>query len=159
MIEKGDRLIADLESKDTVTRQEYDQFIRDITAIYGDNTSPAGINWELIFFDDREVENSKIETLRVNKTDFYPTMFHKGFEVSAAQIVNTYYQDASMNRSVLTIREEYVGDNAKLKGWGREYYYINNDRGEWTFQSFGDSVNLFMTEKGLTTDDFKLKQP
>lgn len=152
MIEKGEKIIVDITNKDTVSRQEYNQFLSDIADAYD---GYEDMKWEYIFFYNKEFEDEQIEMLHLNNDMFYPTMYHEDVEVVSAQITNTYYQDEFSNTSFLIIREEYLGNDNNLKGWYREYLYQKNDKGEWVFSNFGGQMN-FLGE-GFTSDYLELK--
>ena len=81
------------------------------------------VEWEYIFFYNNEIEDKQVETLHLNKTMFYPTVYHEGVGVVSAQIESTYYENEFFNKSVLIIREEYLGEDANLRDWYREYIY------------------------------------
>ncbi len=152
MIEKGDRIIADITVKDTVSRQEFDQFLSNITQAYDGYEKES---WKYMFFYDSEFEDEKIETLHLNKDMFYPTLYHKGVEVVSAKITNTYYKDESPDTSILAIREEYSGKDKKLDGWYREYRYQKDEKGEWIFSGFDGQINFL--GDGFKSDYLELK--
>ena len=153
MIEKGDKIIADISKKDTVSRQEYNQFLGNIAEIYD---KYEGGHWEYIFFYNTEFEDKEIETLHLNKDMFYPTIYHEDVEVVSAQIINSYYLNESLNTSILTIREEYLGEDSKLDGWYREYVYIKNDKNKWIFNNFGGQMNFL--DEGFKSDYLAFKK-
>jgi hypothetical protein len=152
MVEKGDKIIADISVKDTVSRQEYDQFLSNIADAYDGYEKES---WKYMFFYDSEFEDEKLETLHLNKEMFYPTLYHKDVEVVSAKITNTYYKNEHLDRSILVIREEYSGKDKKLVGWYREYCYQKNEKGEWIFSDFGGQVNFL--GDGFKSDYLELK--
>lgn len=152
MVKKGEKIIADITIKNTVSRQEYKQFLNDMDDAY-DGYEEA--QWENMFFYNKEFEDEQISRLHLNKDIFYPTVYHKDVEVVSAQIVNTYYQDEFLNTSILTIREEYLGKDSKLEDWYREYLYKKSNEGKWVFYAFGGQVNF--SGEGITLDYLKLK--
>lgn len=152
MVKKGEKIIADITIKDTVSRQEYKQFLNDMDDAFDGYKE---VQWEYMFFYNKEFEDEQISILHLNKDIFYPTVYHKDIEVVSAKIVNTYYEDEFFNRSILTIREEYLGEDNKLKDWYREYLYKKNNEGKWVFYAFGGHVNL--SSEGITSDYLELK--
>lgn len=152
MIEKGEKIIADMTAKDKVTRDEYNKFLLDITDAYDGYTD---VKWEYLFFYNDEVDDNNIDTIRLKNDFFYPTIYHQDIEIVSAIITNTYYEDEFSNSSLLTIREEYLGEDSKLKDWYREYAYRKDDNGNWVFHAFGGEMNL--AEEGFTLSYHDLK--
>ena len=145
MVQKGEKIIADISTKDTATREEFNQFITDIDNAYD---GYKDVQWEYMFFNNGEFEDENITTLHLSKDTFYPTIYHKDVEIVSAQVKNEYYEDESLNTSTLTIREEYLGEDSKLENWFREYLYQKNDEDQWVFHSFNGQINL--GEAGIT---------
>ncbi|HHV09877.1 MAG TPA: hypothetical protein GXX75_06325 [Clostridiales bacterium] len=152
MVQKGEKIIADISLKDTVTRDEFNQFLAALDEAYN---GYEDAQWEYMFFYNEEFEDEQSAVLHLNKDMFYPTIYHKDVEIVSAQIKNEYYQDESFNNSILTIREEYLGEDNKLKGWYRECLYKKNDKDEWVFYAFGGQINF--GEEGITSDYLGLK--
>jgi hypothetical protein len=152
MIQKGEKIIADIAIKDTVSRREFNQFLNDLDDSYGGSDE---IGWEYMFFYNSEFEDEQIATIHLNKTMFYPTIYHKDVEVVSALIENAYYNDKSLNTCILIIREEYLGEDSKLKGWYRENLFQKNDEDKWVFYRFNGQQNLL--GEGITSDYLKLK--
>jgi hypothetical protein len=152
MIKEGEKIITDISCKDTVSREEFKQFSADMDHVYD---GYQDVQWQYIFFSNKEIDDEHIKELHLNKNNFYPTSYHKGIEIVSAKVANTYYQDEFFNHSFLTIREEYSGKDSKLKGWYREYLYERNDEDKWVFYGFGGEMNF--AEDGFTPDylDFK----
>lgn len=139
MIEKGDRILSDISLKETASREEFEQFLTDLEDAYDGYNN---IQWEFMFFNNQEIEDKNITTLRLSKDMFYPTLQHKDVEVISAQIMNEYFEDAYLNSSILTIKEAYTGKDSKLEGWYREYLYQKNTEDEWVFYAFGGQMNF-----------------
>ena len=152
MIEKGDRILADISLKETVSREEFEQFLAGLKDAYNDYND---VQWEYIFFNNQEVDNENTTTLRLSKDMFYPTLYHKDVEVISAQITNEYYEDANHNFSLLTIKEAYTGQDSELEGWYREYLYQKNTEDEWVFYAFGGQMNF--AGEGFSPDYLDLK--
>ncbi|SHO54085.1 hypothetical protein [Anaerocolumna xylanovorans] len=152
MVEKGEKIIADISLKDTVSRDEFKQFLTDMEDAYDGYKE---IQWNYMFFYNDEFEDEHIATLHLNKDMFYPTIYHKDVEIVSAQVKNEYYEDETLNDIILTIREEYLGTDSKLKGWYRESLYKKNEEGKWVFFSFDGQMNF--SDEGITSDYLKLK--
>jgi hypothetical protein len=153
MIKTGEKIFADISIKDTISRHEFNTFLNEIDDAYnGYKEAP----WAKMFFYYEEFMDEKITTLRLNKEMFYPTIYHKDVEIVSAQIINTYYQDEHLNTSILHIREEYLGDDNKLKDWSREYLYQKNDENKWVFYQFRGQINFL--GDGITSDYLELKK-
>jgi hypothetical protein len=151
MLEKGEKIILTVATKDAVTRQEYNQFISDMNAAFDGYDG----SWEYMFFFNEEVEDSHNEILHINKNILYPTVFHQDIEIVSAQITNYYYEDEHLNRSVLNIKEAYTGQDSKLQGWYRENLYQKDEEENWKIFAFGGQQNFM--EDGVTSDFLKLK--
>ncbi|MDF2656060.1 MAG: hypothetical protein K0R19_2534 [Bacillota bacterium] len=152
MLEKGEKIIADISIKGTVSRQDYNQFLSVIDEIYGEGDEP----WNYMFFNNEEFENEQVETLHLNKEMFFPTIYHKGIIVTSAQVENTYYDDESHNTSILIIREEYTGNDQQFDDWYREHYYQRDANGDWEFHGFGGQINFL--GDGFKPDYLELKE-
>lgn len=152
MIKKGEKAIAYIATKDIVSRQELNQFLKDMDDAYEGNDEEQ---WGYMFFYNNEIEDEQIALLHLNQDMFYPTIYHEDVEIVSAQIKNTYYKEEYLNTSILTIREEYLGEDSKLEGWYREYLYQKSEEDKWVCNHFGGQMN-FLGE-GFTSDYLKLK--
>jgi hypothetical protein len=152
IVQRGEKTIVDISSKDTATREEFNQFLIELDKVFNGYEEAQ---WEYMFFNNGEFENEDITTLHLNKDTFYPTIYHKDIEIVSAQIENDYYENEILNSSTLTIREEYLGGDSKLKNWFREYIYQKNEEDEWVFHTFNGEINL--GEDGITSDYLELK--
>ncbi len=152
MIEPGDKIISDIAVKNEVSRQEFHQFLSKITDTYD---GYKDVQWEYMFFINKELEDNNIATLHLQNNVFYPTIYHQDIEVAYAKITNTYYQNEFFNTSFLSIREEYLGEDVNLKDWYREYIYKKDDKDDWIFYGFGGVMNF--TGENFTPDYLKLK--
>lgn len=148
--EVGEKLIADISTKDAVTRQEFDAFLSAMHNEYNDN-SP----WALMFFYNTEFEDESVNTLHLTKNMFYPTIYHEDIEIVSANVTHTYYEDETLDLVILTIRVEYTGTDSNLKGWYRENMYRKIDN-TWVFDNFGGSQLNFLGDE-FTQDYLKLK--
>jgi hypothetical protein len=152
MIEKVEKIISGIAVKDNVSRHEYNQFIASITDTLD---GYKGVGWSYIFFNNIEIENNKIDTLRLQKKIFYPTIYHRDIDVVSAKITSTFYQNKFFNDNLLAIREEYFGKDTILKNWFREYTYKKNDNGNWIFYGFVGQLNF--SGENITPDYLKFK--
>ena len=152
MVEKGEKVIADITIKDTVSRQKFKQFLSDMDDAY-DGYEEA--QWKYMFFYNKEFEDEQISVFHLKKDTFYPTVYHKDVEVVSTKVANTYYEDEFLNTSILTIKEEYIGKDSKLEDWYREYLYKKSNEGKWVFYAFGGQVNF--SGEGFTSDYLELK--
>ena len=139
MIEKGDRILTDISLNETVSREEFEQFLTDLEEAYDGYNN---IQWEYMFFNNVEIDNKDTTTLRLSKDMFYPTIYHKDVEVISAQIRTEYYEEATLNSSILTIKAAYTGEDSELEGWYRDYLYKKNTEDEWVFYAFGGQMNF-----------------
>jgi len=78
----------------------------------------------------------------VNQNTLYPTVFHKGITITNVVIYKSYYENEFFNQTSLSIKEEYVGDDEKLKDWNREYIFTLNKNGEWVLYGFSGKMDL-----------------
>jgi len=150
MIAPGEKLIADISVKDSVSRQEFTAFMMSLKKIYRDDTP-----WVYMFFDNTEVENEKLDILRLIADMFYPTIYHEDVEITSASVINRYYEDSSLNTSMLTIKISYLGEDSKLRNWYREYIYTKQPDGSWLFSHFDGQTNFL--GDGFKKDYLKLK--
>jgi hypothetical protein len=147
----AEKLIADISVKESVSRQEFDAFISVLQNEYGDNYYP----WAAMFFDNREFEDESVNVLYLNDNMFYPTLYHEDIELTSAKITDYFYEDNSLNMSILTIRIEYTGDDANLKEWYRESNYKKIDN-TWVFDHFTGPQQNFLGDE-FKPDYLKLK--
>lgn len=152
MIQEGEKIIKDISLKSTVSRESFNQFLTDMNDVYN---GYEDVQWEYIFFNNKEIDDEHVKELHLNKNNFYPTSYHKDIEVVSAKVTNTYYQEKFFNHSLLTVREEYSGNDSKLKGWYREYLYEKNEDEKWIFYGFGGEMNL--AEDGFRPDYLAFK--
>ncbi len=150
MVMQGDSILAKMALRDTVTRTEFDDYMKRLKDIYGED-----VKWAELFFKNEEYENSETDTLTLKKDVFYPTLLHQGIEVVSAEVENTCYDNDFFNQSLLTIKIAYSGEDSKLQDWYREYLYTKDADGQWRFYGFGGVMNF--TEDGFTADYLKLK--
>ena len=136
----GEKFIAEISTKDAVTRQEFDAFVAAMKSQYNDNTP-----WAMMFFYNTEFEDQSVNMLHLNKNMFYPTIYHENVEIVSAHVTHVYYEDKTLDLILLAIRIEYIGDDGNLKGWYRENVYRKiNDT--WMFANFTGTQQNFLGE-------------
>lgn len=140
MVEKKEKMIIDLALREKVTRLEYRELEKSFTEEFGDHAKDI-LKIFLINNMDAEPESD----LYIQKNTFYPTIFHNGISITKAVIYKSYFENEFFNQTRLSIKEEYVGDDKKLKNWRREYIFIPNKDGAWILNGFSGTLN-FMGE-------------
>lgn len=101
-------------------------------------------------FDNREIEDNSDHTLHLKEDMFYPTIYHEDIEVVSAKVEDIYYEDKDLDRTTLTIKIEYRGEDYKLQGWYKEYKYRKANSDTWAFYNFEARDHL-----NFRGDDFK----
>lgn len=154
MIEPGEKLCAGITRKQSVSRQEFEQFLTELEQAYPDYTDGQ---WEYMFFLNEDFEDETKDTIRLNTGMFYPTICHQGIEVVSAVVAKESYEKSNqfLDRESLIIRETYTGEDERLKDWYREHIFEKDEKGHWKFVRFGGTANL--TEEGITADYLPLK--
>ena len=71
MIERGDGILANISLNESVSREEFEQFITDLEEAYDGYNN---IQWEYMFFNNVEIDNKDTTTLRLSKDMFYPSL-------------------------------------------------------------------------------------
>ncbi|MCR8656489.1 hypothetical protein [Paenibacillus endoradicis] len=135
MVEKKEKLILDIALRENLSKIDYDQAEKALTEEFGDRGEEI-----LTMFIINDMDS--ISDTYVMAETFYPTVFHEGIVVTDASIYKSYYEYESLNMTRLSIKEEYIGDDEKLKGWNREYIFDQNEEGQWEFHGFSGTVNL-----------------
>ena len=93
MIQEGEKIIKDISLKSTVSRESFNQFLTDMNDVYD---GYKDVQWEYIFFNNKEIDDKHVKELHLNKNNFYPTSYHKDIEVVSAKVTNTYYRRSSL---------------------------------------------------------------
>ena len=150
IIEPGNKLIADISIKESVTRQQFEQFLSDIKTTYRDD-----IPWAYMFFYNTEFEDKSVNVLHLNKNMFYPTIYHEDIELTSAKVEDIHYEFKALDMTMLKIKIEYIGGDSRLKGWFREYIYRKTDNNTWAFDALGGQDNFLGVD--FKPDYLKLK--
>jgi hypothetical protein len=130
-------MIIDLALREKVSKLEYKELEKSFTEEFGDQ---ADIILSILFTHNMDADPES--DMYVQKNTLYPTVFHKGITITSAVINKSYYENEFSNQTRLSIKEEYDGDDEKLKDWQREYIFTPNDNGKWKFNGFSGVVNL-----------------
>ena len=85
----------------------------------------------------------------------YPTVYHKGIEVTEAVIRTTYKKEYSyLDTEQLIVTQSYTGEEPMLKDFERRYIFERDENGEWILEvcsgvivySFGDGYEIPLKE-------------
>lgn len=85
---------------------------------------------------------------KINADMLYPTVFHEGVTITSSTVHTVEYEE-TLRLTTLTVKEEYNGDDERLKGWNREYTFEPDENEEWQLQGFSGTMNF-------TGDDYKM---
>ncbi|NIK21532.1 hypothetical protein [Paenibacillus lupini] len=137
MIEKKEQMIIDLALREKVSKLEYKELEKSFTEEFGVHAKDI---LSMLFINnmDSDPESDRY----VQQNTLYPTVFHKGITITDAVIYKSYFENEFFNQTSLTIKEEYVGDNEKLKNWKRDYIFTPNKNGEWELYGFSGVLNF-----------------
>lgn len=131
-----DEPLADISIKDSVSRDEFNEFVASIQRLYH-----SDYKFYAMFFSNEEYEDDTVKELHIKKDVFYPTILHMDIEVTEANIFNSFYEDSSFDTSFLTIVMSYTGNDKNLFGWSKEFIF-KKDENNWEFYSFGGTLNF-----------------
>lgn len=137
MVEKKEKMIMDLASREKVSSLEYKELEKTFTQEFGDHARDL---LQMLFINNMDAppESDKY----VNKNILYPTVFHKGVTITNAVIYKSYFENEFFNKTRLSIKEVYAGDDKDLKDWEREYMFTPDKNGEWELKGFSGVMNL-----------------
>ncbi|SYX83934.1 hypothetical protein [Paenibacillus alvei] len=136
MVEKKEKMIIDVALREKVSKLEYKELEKSFTEEFRNN---ADIILSILFTHNMDADPES--DIYVQQNTLYPTVFHKGITITNAVINKSYFvNDQTQTR--LSIKEDYNGDDEKLKGWEREYIFTLNENGEWRFNGFSGEVNF-----------------
>ncbi|MBD3921700.1 hypothetical protein H8B09_23240 [Paenibacillus sp. PR3] len=150
MVKKKEQMIIDVASKEKVSQLEYQQLEKSFTVEFGDHARDI---LSILFINNMDADPES--DLYVNKNMFYPTVFHKGITITNASVYKSYYENEFFNQTSLTIKEQYDGDDAKLKGWAREYIFTPGTDGEWKLNGFSGTMNFLGEEYSMNYLELK----
>lgn len=137
MVEKKEKMIIDVALREKVTKLEYKELEKSFTEEFGDHAERI-LSILFIYDMDAGPEADRY----VQQDTLYPTVFHKGITVTNATLYKSYFENEFFNQTILSIKEEYVGDDEKLKDWQREYIFTPNEQGDWELNGFSGVMNF-----------------
>ncbi|GMK40417.1 hypothetical protein PCCS19_34730 [Paenibacillus sp. CCS19] len=151
MIEKKEKMIIDAASREKVTNQEYQELEKSFAAEFGNHARDI---LDLLFIHNMDAAPESDRYVQQNM--LYPTVFHKGITITSAVVYKSYYENEFFNQTRLIIREQYDGDDAKLKGWAREYIFTPGTDGKWELNGFSGTMNFLGEEYSMNYLELKL---
>ncbi|WP_379346821.1 hypothetical protein [Paenibacillus sp. GCM10027629] len=137
MVEKKEKMIIDLALREKVSKLEYKELEKSFTEEFGDHAKDI---LSILFINNMDADPES--DMYVQPNTLYPTVFHKGITITNAVIYKSYFENEFFNQTRLSIKEEYVGDDEKLKDWKREYMFTPNKNGEWELNGFSGEMNF-----------------
>ncbi|KOP67325.1 hypothetical protein AMS62_20295 [Bacillus sp. FJAT-18019] len=137
MVEKKEKMIIDLALREKVTKLEYKELEKSFTEEFGDHAERI---LSILFIHNMDAGPEA--DMYVQQNTLYPTVFHKGINITNAVLYKSYFENEFFNQTRLTIKEEYVGDDEKLKDWEREYIFTPNKNGDWELNGFSGVMNF-----------------
>ncbi|MGX4584566.1 hypothetical protein [Paenibacillus chitinolyticus] len=137
MVEKKEKMIIDLALREKVSKLEYKELEKSFTEEFGDHAKDI---LSILFINNADSDPES--DMYVQQNTLYPTVFHKGITITNAVIYKSYFENEFFNQTRLSIKEEYVGDDEKLKDWKREYMLTPNKNGEWELNGFSGVMNF-----------------
>ncbi|NIK76677.1 hypothetical protein FHS15_001802 [Paenibacillus castaneae] len=143
MVQKKEKLIIDLALKENVSIMDYEELEKSFTNEFGNYAKDI---LSIFFLNTMESKPESDSGMYIKQDTFYPTVFHEGINVTNAVIDKTYYENEFLNQTRLSIKEEYIGDDEKLKDWNREYIFTPNEAGEWELHGFSGVLNFVGVE-------------
>lgn len=144
MVEKKEKLILDLALREKVSIMEYEALEKSFAEEFG-NQAKAILS--ILFINN--MDSGPEADMYVQQNTLYPTVFHEGITITNAVVYKSYYENEFFNQTILSIKEEYVGDDKKLKDWQREYIFSLNENEEWELTGFSGKVNFLGEEYNM----------
>jgi len=136
MVEKKENMIIDVALREKVSKREYKELEKSFTEEFGAHAKDI---LSILFINN--MDSDPESDMDVQQNILYPTVFHKGITITDAVIYKSYFENEFFNQTRLSIKEEYVGDDEKLKDWKREYIFTPNKNGEWELNGFSGVLN------------------
>ncbi|MGG3280083.1 hypothetical protein [Paenibacillus solani] len=137
MVEKKEKMIIDVALREKVTKVEYKELEKSFTEEFGEYAKNI---LSILFVHNMDAGPEADRYVQQNT--LYPTVFHKGITVTNAVLYKSYFENEFFNQTRLSIKEEYVGDDEKLKDWQREYIFTPNEQGDWELNGFSGVMNF-----------------
>lgn len=137
MVKAKEKMIVDAALREKLSKPEYKEMEQSFTKEFGNRAQDI---LGILCINNMDAEPNA--DIYINKNILYPTIFHEGIKITKAVVHKTEYENEFFNDTTLTIKEEYVGDEEKLKSWNREYIFIPDENGEWKFSGFSGVLNF-----------------
>lgn len=137
MVKTKEKMIVDLAMREKVSKLEYKEIERSLIEEFG---SRAQDILAILFIHDMDADPDA--AISINKNTLYPTVFHKGIKITNAVVYKSEFENPFFNQTTLRIREEYVGNDEKLKNWNREYIFEPNENNDWELSGFSGTMNF-----------------
>lgn len=150
MVEKKEKMIIDVALREKVSKLEYGELEKSFTEEFGDHAKDI---LSILFINN--MDSDPESDMYVQKNTLYPTVFHKGITITNAVIYKNYFENEFFNQTRLSIKEEYVGDDEKLKDWKREYIFTPTQNGEWVLNGFSGVMNFLGEDYNMNYLDLK----
>lgn len=150
MVEKKEKMIIDLALREKVSKLEYREIEKSFTEEFGAHAKDI---ISLLFINN--MDSDPESDMYVQQNTLYPTVFHKGITITNAVIYKSYFENEFYNQTRLSIKEEYIGDDEKLRDWKREYIFTPNKNGEWELNGFSGVMNFLGEDYNMKYLDFK----
>lgn len=150
MVEKKEKMIIDLALREKVSKLEYREIEKSFTEEFGAHAKDI---ISLLFINN--MDSDPESDMHVQQNTLYPTVFHKGITITNAVIYKSYFENEFYNQTRLSIKEEYIGDDEKLRDWKREYIFTPNKNGEWELNGFSGVMNFLGEDYNMKYLDFK----
>lgn len=150
MVEKKEKMIIDLALREKVSKLEYREIEKSFTEEFGAHAKDI---ISLLFINN--MDSDPESDMYVQQNTLYPTVFHKGITITNAVIYKSYFENEFYNQTRLSIKEEYIGDDEKLRDWKREYIFTPNKNGEWELNGFSGVMNFSGEDYNMKYLDFK----
>lgn len=150
MVEKKEKMIIDLAMREKVSKQEYMELEKTFTEEFGVYSKDI-----LSILFSHNMDAAPESDMYVQKNTLYPTILHKGITITNASIYKSYYENEFLNNTRLSIKEEYVGDDEKLKDWEREYFFTPNQNGVWELNGFSGEMNFLGEDYSMSYLELK----
>lgn len=141
MIEKKESMILEFALREKVSQLEYEEAERALTEEFGNHARDI---LTMVLINNMDAEPGADRVVQQNM--LYPTVFHEGITITDAVIYKSYYENEFFNQTRLSIKEEYIGEDEKLKDWSREYFFTPSNSGEWELSGFGGVMNFLGEE-------------
>lgn len=151
MIEKKEKMIIDFSKREKISKEEYNELEMSFKQEFGDRANDI-----LSMFMINNMDTDPESDIDVRQDSLYPTVFHNEVIITDAVIYKSYFENDFFNQTRLSIKQEYVGDDEKLKDWEREYIFTTNENGDWILHGFAGVLNFLGNDFRMNYLEFKL---